>query len=260
MATSSPRRAGARLVTGRSGAPLAENSTISSDANNSSGDLHSRRRFEIYGLSGTSAGALNAFMVWYGMMLKDGQKGVFAETRKAVNNLWDTFQMRKSGEWGINLLGQQAYKLQDFGIDIRPQYPPYFSDWLTWALHQWSAAENLIAPKLDFGEVRPEFYDFASLLRRCAPGAMDCAFGAGYDGAFLEGIGEYGIREASGTRQFHEDRSMPEESNFHGNHPRPFGPAKKASQLRSRGNNADLAASGSIGPPVCRWANPLPRP
>jgi hypothetical protein len=78
----------------------------------------------------------------------------------------------------------------DFGIDIRPQYPPYFSDWLTWALHQWSAAENLIAPKLDFGEVRPEFYDFASLLRRCAPGAMDCAFGAGYDGAFLEGIGE----------------------------------------------------------------------
>src|SRR5512132_937115 len=90
--------------------------------------------------------------------------------------------------------------------------------------------------------------------------AMDCAFGAGYDGAFLEGIGEYGIREASGTCQFHEDRSMPEESNFHGNHPRPFGPAKKASQLRSRGNNADLAASGSIGPPVCRWANPLPRP
>jgi hypothetical protein len=70
---------------------------------------------------------------------------------------------------------------------------------------------------------------------------MDCAFGAGYDGAFLEGIGKYGIREASGTCQFHEDRSIPEESNFHGNHPRPFGPAKKASQLPSRGNNADLA-------------------
>jgi hypothetical protein len=36
------------------------------------GDARSRRRFEICGLSGTSAGALNAFMVWYGMMLKDG--------------------------------------------------------------------------------------------------------------------------------------------------------------------------------------------
>lgn len=126
-------------------------------------------RFEIYGVSGTSAGALNAFMVWYGMMLKQAQPDRFAEARRAVNNLWDTFQVRKNGEWGINLLGQQAYRLQDFGIDIRPQYPPYFSDWLTWSLRQWSTMENLIAPMLDFGEVRPEFYDFASLLRTCAP-------------------------------------------------------------------------------------------
>jgi NTE family protein len=139
------------------------------DEENGIGDTRSRRRFEIYGLSGTSAGALNAFMVWYGMMLKEGQKGGYAEAREAVNNLWDTFQVRKNGEWGINLLGQQAYKLQDLGIDIRPQYPPYFSDWLAWALRQWSAAENLIGPKVDFGEVRPEFYDFASLLRTCAP-------------------------------------------------------------------------------------------
>src|SRR5512132_4107559 len=133
------------------------------------GDTRSRRRFEIYGLSGTSAGALNAFMVWYGMMLKEGHPDRFAEARRAVNNLWDTFQVRKNGEWGINLLGQQAYQLQDFGIDIRPQYPPYFSDWLGWSLRQWSRVENRIAPRLDFGEVRPEFYDFASLLRTCAP-------------------------------------------------------------------------------------------
>ena len=139
------------------------------DEENGVGDTRSRRRFEISGLSGTSAGALNAFMVWYGMILKDGQKGGAAAARQAVNNLWDTFQVRKGGEWGINLLGQQAYQMQDFGIDIRPQYPPYFSDWLGWALRQWSRAESLIAPTLDFGEVRPEFYDFASLLRTCAP-------------------------------------------------------------------------------------------
>ena len=36
-------------------------------------------------------------------------------------------------------------------------------------LRQWPAAENLIGPKADLGEVRPEFYDFASLLRTCAP-------------------------------------------------------------------------------------------
>jgi NTE family protein len=139
------------------------------DEENGIGETRSQRRFEIYGLSGTSAGALNAFMVWYGMMLNDGRKGGFAAARQAVNNLWDTFQVRKNGEWGINLLGQQTYQLQDFGIDIRPQYPPYFSDWLGWSLRQWSRVENLIAPRLDFGEVRPEFYDFGSLLRTCAP-------------------------------------------------------------------------------------------
>ena len=81
------------------------------DEENGIGDARSRRRFEISGLSGTSAGALNAFMVWYGMMLNDGRKGGFAAARQAVNNLWDTFQVRKSGEWGINLLGQQAYSI-----------------------------------------------------------------------------------------------------------------------------------------------------
>jgi hypothetical protein len=44
--------------------------------------------------------------------------------------------VRKSGELGVNLLGQQAYKLQDLGLDIRPHYPPYFYDWLMWALHR----------------------------------------------------------------------------------------------------------------------------
>jgi hypothetical protein len=45
------------------------------DEENGIGDTRSRRRFEIYALSGKSAGAFNAFMVWYGMMLKEGQKG-----------------------------------------------------------------------------------------------------------------------------------------------------------------------------------------
>ena len=95
-------------------------------------------------------------MVWYGMMLKDGQPDRFAEARRAVNNLWDTFQVRKNGEWGINLLGQQAYRLQDFGIDIGRSTRAVFLG-LAAAPRQWSAAESLIAPMLDFGEVRPEF-------------------------------------------------------------------------------------------------------
>jgi len=46
------------------------------------------RRFEIIGLSGTSAGAQNAFMLWYGLL--DAKQNPFAEARSAVNGLWDT--------------------------------------------------------------------------------------------------------------------------------------------------------------------------
>lgn len=127
-----------------------------------------KRSFDIVGLSGTSAGALNAFMVWYGLMAKDGRPGSYAEARRAVNNLWDTFQVQKRGEEGMNALAQQFYKLQELGVIIKQPMPAHFYDWLMSALSQWSALETLVAPKLDLGEIRPEFYDFAALLRTCA--------------------------------------------------------------------------------------------
>ncbi|MBK7237556.1 MAG: patatin-like phospholipase family protein [Sterolibacteriaceae bacterium] len=127
------------------------------------------RSFDIIGLSGTSAGALNAFMVWYGLMAKDGHPGSWTEARCAVNNLWDTFQVQKTGEAGMNALAQQFFKLQELGVIVKQPMPAYFYDWQMSALSQWSSMENLIAPTLNLGEIRPEFYDFAALLRTCAP-------------------------------------------------------------------------------------------
>ena len=128
-----------------------------------------RRSFEIIGLSGTSAGALNAFMVWYGMMAKGRKPGSFAEARRALNHLWDTFQVQKRGEEGMNTLAQQFYKLQELGVIIKQPLPAHFYDWLMSALSQWSAIENAVAPNMDLGEIRPEFYDFLTLLQTCAP-------------------------------------------------------------------------------------------
>ena len=128
-----------------------------------------KRTFEIVGLSGTSAGALNAFMVWYGLMAKDGNPGSFAEARYAVNKLWDTFQVQKRGEEGMNALAQQFYKLQELGVIIKQPMPAHFYDWMMSTLSQWSKTETFLAPNLDLGEIRPEFYDFAALLRTCAP-------------------------------------------------------------------------------------------
>lgn len=128
-----------------------------------------QRRFEINGLSGTSAGALNAFMVWYGLMLRAGEEDRFAVARQSVNTLWDTFQVQRRGEWTMNWLGQQAFRAEGFGVSAQPTHPPYFYDWLVTSLRQWSRVETAIAPFADLGEVRPEFYDFNSLLHTCAP-------------------------------------------------------------------------------------------
>lgn len=128
-----------------------------------------QRRFEICGLSGTSAGALNAFMVWYGLMLNYGEKGRFAEARRAVNNLWETFQVRKSGEAAMNQFAQLLFGLQQFGASIKSPTPARSYDLLMSMLGGWSTVENLVLPKMDFGEIRPEFYSFEALLKSCAP-------------------------------------------------------------------------------------------
>jgi NTE family protein len=132
---------------------------------------NAKRQFELCGISGTSAGALNAFMVWYGLMPKDGQRGSFSEAHRAVNRLWDTFQVNKSGEFMINALGLQAFKLQGLGVALRPPAPPLFYDAMMRLLNTWSSLENLLFlfPHLDLGEIRGEFYDFAKLLSTCAP-------------------------------------------------------------------------------------------
>ncbi|HMW17689.1 MAG TPA: patatin-like phospholipase family protein [Accumulibacter sp.] len=134
---------------------------------------NARRRFEIVGLSGTSAGALNAFMVWYGLLNHRGQPDAFAAARQALNHLWDTFQVNKLGEAGINALTQYFYTLSESGVSVKQTHPAEYSDWLMATLNSWSRFENLLAPKLDLGEVRPEFYDFMALLKTCAPDFVD---------------------------------------------------------------------------------------
>ena len=47
-------------------------------------DIHERNRFELVGLSGTSAGALCALMVWYGLAPKNGRAG---SVRAAIDKL-----------------------------------------------------------------------------------------------------------------------------------------------------------------------------
>jgi hypothetical protein len=128
---------------------------VKEDEENGKLPAGAQRRFDVCGLSGTSAGALNAFMVWYGLMLKDGEAGRFAEARRAVTNLWETFRVQKCGEAAMNQFAQLMFGLQEFGLSIKHPRPALFHDWLMTALAGWSTTENLVLPKLDFGEIRP---------------------------------------------------------------------------------------------------------
>lgn len=135
-----------------------------------------QQRFEIRGLSGTSAGALNAFMTWYGLLLKKDQTGGFTEAIEALDRLWTEFPARKTGEFSINSLAQQLFALQGIGIGLQNPAPPIFYDWLMTTLSAWHDLEDKVSRNtmlpgvdLDLLEVRKEFYSFEELLKTCAP-------------------------------------------------------------------------------------------
>ena len=107
-------------------------------------------------------------MVWYGMMLKDGQPNRFAEARRAVNNLWDTFQVRKNGEWGSTCSASRPISCRTSastsGRSTRRTSP---TGWVGAASVVEGGEPDRADARLRRGET--EFYDFASLLRSCAP-------------------------------------------------------------------------------------------
>ena len=54
-------------------------------------DVRDNGRFELVGLSGTSAGALCALMVWYGLAPKAGKPGSADQAIECLNDFWEDF-------------------------------------------------------------------------------------------------------------------------------------------------------------------------
>lgn len=114
-------------------------------------------RFEIAGLSGTSAGALCAFMVWYGLAPKEGSSGSIDEAITALDDLWETFSAKTLGEKLINKMATNTLRLQSKGMMPELKLSPY------------SMIHELMMKQMEFMDLRPEFYDFTALLNTCAP-------------------------------------------------------------------------------------------
>lgn len=128
------------------------------------------RRFEICGLSGTSAGALNAFAVWYGLILNRGRSSRFAAASATLERLWTMFRAQTPAEKAFNILALQSLRAQGLGLSVKPPVPPVFHDTLVAVLNGYANVESLFMRGTDFAEIRPEFYRFDALLDAVAPG------------------------------------------------------------------------------------------
>ena len=89
-------------------------------------DVEARNRFELVGFSGTSAGALCALTVWYGLAPKGGRPGSLAEAIKGINNFWDLFAASTPAEIFQNAFAQLALTAQEQEVPVLGINVPVF--------------------------------------------------------------------------------------------------------------------------------------
>jgi NTE family protein len=128
-------------------------------------DLEARKRFDLVGLSGTSAGALCAMMVWYGLAPKKGRQGSgsVAEAIEKINTFWDGFAASTPAEIMHNAFSLAALSAQEQEVPVLGLNAPIFGlnprgvldDAILWQLRQLGARE--------------EYYNFAAMLKAACP-------------------------------------------------------------------------------------------
>ena len=82
-------------------------------------DIKERKRFELVGVSGTSAGALCALMVWYGLVPKvSGSRGSVLEAIDKLNRFWDDFVAKPGTETLLNLFTYGALRAEETELPV----------------------------------------------------------------------------------------------------------------------------------------------
>jgi len=126
------------------------------------------QKFELVGLSGTSAGALCALLVWYGLAPKNGSQGSAADARKQLNDFWDNFVAKTGAENVLNLLTYGAFKAEETEIPVLGINAPLFAG----SLNPYGALYQAVAACLPHLGVRSEYFDLGDLLKKACP-ALD---------------------------------------------------------------------------------------
>lgn len=121
------------------------------------------QKFKLVGLSGTSAGALCALMVWYGLASKKGSAGSVRDAREGLNKFWKSFAADGVAERILNFAACSGSKLREVETSALRLQAPIFSLNPNGAISQ---AVFAVLPQLG---IRQEYFDLKKLLNVSCP-------------------------------------------------------------------------------------------
>ena len=125
--------------------------------------------FKLVGLSGTSAGALCALMVWYGLAPK-GKKfggGSEQEAIDKLNSFWDDFVAKDAAETVLNFLTYRTFWLEELEVPRIGVNAPIFG-----RLNPYGGLLKAVTASLPSLGVRKQYFDLEKLLAEACP-ALD---------------------------------------------------------------------------------------
>jgi NTE family protein len=119
--------------------------------------------FELIGLSGTSAGALCALMVWYGLARKNGQNGSNGAAIRQLECLMDLFAAETASEKAFDRLASFALKAHEMEAPLLGLVPPKLG------LNPAGAVSRAVFAAAPYLGVRPGYADFHRMLDKLCP-------------------------------------------------------------------------------------------
>jgi NTE family protein len=125
--------------------------------------------FKLVGLSGTSAGALCALMVWYGLAPKKKKFGGGSEQEAIdkLNSFWDGFVAKEAAETALNFLTYRTFWLEELEIPRIGVNAPTFG-----RPNPYGGLFKAVIDCLPSLGVRKQYFDLEKLLAEACP-ALD---------------------------------------------------------------------------------------
>ena len=166
-----------------------------------------QEKFELVGLSGTSAGALCTLMAWYGLADKrNGSAGSAAEAISNLNSVWDDFTAGTLSENLMNLLTFYSFRLQETEVPVLGLALPVaalspaglLTQAITWWMPYLNVREEYIDLEKLLGDACPKFNDieWSTAKTRLLIGASEIVHGLEtvFDSAVNKGTQAEGIQ------------------------------------------------------------------